>query len=329
MIGKITIGKSFKGCLLYCLNDKIPMNQEQVMKGRAEVLLFNKCYGNQKELIRQFSEVRLLNPKLSKPVLHITLSLSPGEFLPKDKLMEMCHECSDQLGFKNNQFLAVHHLDTKHQHIHIVVNRIGFDKSTVSDSNNFQKIAAYCRVMELKYQLQVILNPRPFLPKELRQIPRQDTRKRKLKSNLQDTLKQVNSYSQFEQILKEKGYRILKGRGITFIDEKKVSIKGSEVGFSLSKIEKILFVKQQVASKLNEVSQHNTHQKTGQDKPDSDAFHNSELGVLMSNKEQVPDLLKELKELIDGVAKPENIPDPGIADWLKRKRKRRHKKPRL
>jgi hypothetical protein len=52
MIGKITIGKSFKGCLLYCLNDKVQNQKKwQVMKGRAEVLLFNQCYGNQKELI--------------------------------------------------------------------------------------------------------------------------------------------------------------------------------------------------------------------------------------------------------------------------------------
>ncbi len=45
MIGKITIGKSFRGCILYCLNDKTQrLNQEQVMKNRSEILLFNKCY---------------------------------------------------------------------------------------------------------------------------------------------------------------------------------------------------------------------------------------------------------------------------------------------
>ncbi len=49
MIGKITMGKSFRGCILYCLNDKIQeRNQEQVMKNRTELLLFNKCYGNQR-----------------------------------------------------------------------------------------------------------------------------------------------------------------------------------------------------------------------------------------------------------------------------------------
>ena len=86
MIGKIMIGKSFRGCLLYCLNNKRVDLNNLITKDRAEVLLFNQCFGNQKQLIQQFNEVRKLNPRLSKPVLHITLSLAPGERLSKDKL---------------------------------------------------------------------------------------------------------------------------------------------------------------------------------------------------------------------------------------------------
>ena len=127
MIGKITTGKSFRGCLIYCLNDKKLQPGNEVMQGRAELLMFNQCFGNQKELIEQFNAVRQLNPKLSNPVLHITLSLAPGERLPNDKLMEMCEHCAKEMGFEKNQYVAVHHLDTKHQHIHIVANRIGFD----------------------------------------------------------------------------------------------------------------------------------------------------------------------------------------------------------
>jgi len=67
MIGKITIGKSFRGCLIYCLNDKQKLHKNEVVfKNRAEILMFNKCFGNQNELIQQFNEVRQLNPKLAK-----------------------------------------------------------------------------------------------------------------------------------------------------------------------------------------------------------------------------------------------------------------------
>jgi hypothetical protein len=190
MIGKITIGKSFRGCIAYCLNDKIQQKNEQVMKDRAEVLLYNKCFGNEKELVQQFNEARQLNPKLSKPVLHVTLSLSPGENLSKDKLMEMSEHCAKDLGFENNQYIAIAHCDTNHQHLHIIANRIGFDKQTVSGSNNYEKMAKYCRKMEQKYELKQVLSPRRYLSKEQRNIPRFDTRKELLRNKIQQALKE-------------------------------------------------------------------------------------------------------------------------------------------
>lgn len=247
MIGKIAIGKSFKGCIKYCLNDKLQeAEKEMVMKNRAEILLFNQCFGNEQELIKQFNEVRLLNPRLSKPVLHITLSQSPGEKLPKDQLMDICQDCARDLGFENNQYIAVAHLDTNHPHLHIIANRVGFDKRSVSDSQNFQKIAKYCRRMELKHGLKQVLSPRLYLSREERLIPRHDSRKEKLKDDIRQTLQQVKNYGEFEEKMKSLGYQVMKGRGISFMDDKKVRIKGSDAGFSLKKIEKVLALKEEL-----------------------------------------------------------------------------------
>ncbi len=241
MIGKVIIGQSFAGCLRYCLNDKIQQSEsDTVMKGRAEVLLFNQCFGDQKELIQQFNDVRNLNPKLSKPVMHITLSLAPGENLSKDKLMEMSQACAKDMGFENNQYVAILHRDTSHQHIHIVANRIGYDRRTVSDSNSYKKIADYCRKMELRYGLKQVLSPRQFLPKEQRNLPRLDRRKEQLRQHIHQSLKESRNFQEFEQKINEKGYHIIKGRGISFIDDRKVKVKGSELNYSLQTIERIL-----------------------------------------------------------------------------------------
>jgi hypothetical protein len=241
MIGKITIGKSFRGCILYCLNDKkqVP-GKEQVMRDRAEVILFNQCFGNDRELISQFNAVRQLNPKLAKPVLHVTLSLALDDQLGKDKLMEMCEQCAKEMGFANNQFIAAHHRDTKHSHLHIVANRIGFDGRTVNNSNNYKKVAAYCRKMELKYELKQVLSPRKFLSQDQRLIPRHDTRKEAIKADIEKSLSASKNYVEFERLMKEKNYHVIKARGIAFIDEKKVYVKGSELGYSLKTIERIL-----------------------------------------------------------------------------------------
>lgn len=66
--------------------------------------------------------------------------------------MDLSQQCAIDMGFVNNQWVAIHHNDTRHQHLHIVANRIGFDKRTVSDSQSYKKIANYCRKMELKYE---------------------------------------------------------------------------------------------------------------------------------------------------------------------------------
>jgi hypothetical protein len=245
MIGKINLGRSFRGCISYCLEDKKQeQSQEPIFQNRAEVVAFNQCYGYKKELVEQFDDVRVLNQKVQKPVMHITLSLAPGEQLEKAQLQEVAQECAKQMGFDKNQYLAVSHIDTGHQHLHIVANRVGYDGKVVSDSNNYKKISEFCRKMELKHDLKQVLSPRKYLTDEKRNIPRMDTRKEKLRENIRECLSTSKNYSEFESKIKQRGYEIIKGRGISFTDKHAVRVKGSEVGYSLQKIEKILNLQQ-------------------------------------------------------------------------------------
>ncbi|MDI3321311.1 relaxase/mobilization nuclease domain-containing protein [Pinibacter soli] len=283
MIGKIITGKSFNGCLKYCLNDKLSEEEfgEQALKNRAEVLVFNQCFGNEKELIQQFNEVRNLNRKLSKPVMHITLSFAPGEQLSKYKLGEICEDCAKEMGFNKNQFVAIYHNDTRHQHVHIVANRIGFDGKTLSDSNNYKKVADYCRCTELKYHLRQVLSPKKFLSKELRQTNRQDQRKDKLKTDIKESLLKAFNFHEFEQRMRALKYEVIKSRGIAFRDKQKVYTKGSDVGFSLSRIEKLLELKPSLKVQLF----HKEEKIIAQQKQDSRPKNN--LQIIKTN---TPDL---------------------------------------
>lgn len=256
MIGNITTGKSFFHCISYCLEDKQELSEEQKRnlsrndhlhhKDRAEVLYYNKCDGDKYDLSRQFNEVRKLSRRVEKPVLHISLRLAPGESLTNDQLTKIGQEAAKEFGVADHQYLCVLHKDTREQHIHIVANRVGFDGKAASDSNNYRKMAALCRRLEKEYNLQEVLSPRKFLPAKERLLPRQDIRKERLKTDIATTLKAVRNFHEFEQAMEAKGYRIIKGRGITFIDDKKVKVKGSEVGFSLATIGKVLNLREQV-----------------------------------------------------------------------------------
>lgn len=85
-----------------------------------------------------------------------------------------------------------------------------------------------------------MLNPKRFLSKEQRQLPRNDERKKKLNLLIRNAIHNSKDFDHFVRIMQSKGYTVIKGRGISFIDDKKVKIKGSEVGYSLPKIEQRL-----------------------------------------------------------------------------------------
>ncbi|TXJ27610.1 MAG: relaxase [Chitinophagaceae bacterium] len=290
MIGKIVIGKSFRGCINYCLENK-PEQQILGLENRAEILCFNLCGGDKLELINQFNEVRNLRPGLAKPVMHITLSLAPGEKLDKENLVALVEDCAREMGFDKNMYLGVFHNDTGHQHVHIIANRIGFDGKTLKDNHNFRKIAAFCRKAEIKFGMQQVLSPRKFLAENQRDLPRHDLRKERLHQDIQDALKGAKNYQEFEQVMKAKGYQIAKARGIAFIDRQKVRVKGSEVGYSLSRIERQLLQNARAAIRIY-------HRKP-------------ELSPNMSLKID----LAPLKELIKGLAKmmaPDDMKTPAM-----------------
>ncbi len=316
MIGKVMIGKSFRGCISYCMENKKKTTPENISQiNRAEVLLFNQCFGNTKELIQQFNETRQLNQKLSKPVLHITLSLAPGERVEKSKLINMVQECSKEFGFENNQFIAITHNDTGHQHLHIVANRIGFDKKTVSDSNSYKTMAAYCRKMEIKYELQKVLSPKKYLPKELRKMPRTDSRKETIKKDIQDALLVSKTYADFEKQMQQKKYQIMKARGIAFIDKKGVYVKGSEVGYSLATIEKIL--QRSPAHKQIIISMQR----------EKDSTYNKHLQQRSLYKEQkiLDEMKKGLNKVVDILLKPEETNNYIPHQLLEKKRTKKKK----
>ncbi|ANI89393.1 hypothetical protein A9P82_08860 [Arachidicoccus ginsenosidimutans] len=349
MIGKVIIGKSFGRCINYCLNDKQKLSPAEKLwlsqmenvqhLHRAEILEYNKCFGTAKELAKDFEEVRKLSRRIEKPVLHLTLRLAPEDkALDKNQLTEIARKCAEKFGVAEHQYIAVLHKDTEQQHIHIVANRVGLDSKVASDSNNYRRMAAFCRSIEKEYRLTQVLSPRAFLSPKERLIPRHDSRKEKLKNTLADLLKseQIKSYEHFAQKMQALGYQIEKGRGICFIDEKKVSIKGSEVGFSLKTIEKILSLKNKITQKENVLNIINRQKAFDWQKQQPQ--QSSKLSLYKTQNQAAPgrethiiNVLKtEVKNIIAEILKPVPMdsggyaPTPTDEEKKKRKRKRLH-----
>lgn len=244
MIGKISTGKSFRGCLGYLHEGRLQHSQElqleEMEKKQAEVIHYNNCFGSKKQVVKQLVEVSKLNPNLAKPVFHASLSFahSDGELLNKQQKADIAIAMAEKFGFDKNQFVVITHADTAHEHIHIVANRVGYDGKTASDSNSYKRMAEFCRETERAYKLTRVLSPNRFLKPEQRiaKAKRIDNRKELLAQTLEWAIGKSATIGQVKARMEKQGYQVELGRGIAFTDEQQVRFKGSEVGFSLADI---------------------------------------------------------------------------------------------
>ncbi|WP_179414947.1 relaxase/mobilization nuclease domain-containing protein [Mucilaginibacter sp. E4BP6] len=254
MIGKIATGKSFRGCMQYLHEGRLQENEElqklEMKKKQAEVIYYNQCFGNKKELIRQFVEVSKLNPNVSRPVFHMSISLAHQDAnrLDRQDKADIAAALAQKFDFSDKQYVVITHADTGHEHLHIVANRIGYEGPTASDSNSYKRMAEFCREMEHSYKLTQVLSPNKFLKQEQRvaQSQRIDQRKEVLKQHLGQAIKQCTGIKQIAAYMEKQGYSVELGRGIAFTDAQVVRFKGSQVGYSLADIEKKLKQEQQL-----------------------------------------------------------------------------------
>jgi hypothetical protein len=143
MIAKAVKGKGFRGALDYDLT-----------KEQGRVIDKNMAGENPRELAAEFGEIRKLRPNLGKAVLHVSLSAALGEKLTDEQWIEIGRRYLDGMGLEQNQFVITRHVDTEHEHIHILANRIRFDGSVTSDSQDYKRQEALMRELERDYGLQ-------------------------------------------------------------------------------------------------------------------------------------------------------------------------------
>ena len=143
MIAKAVKGKGFRGALEYDLT-----------KEQGRVIDKNMAGESPRELAAEFGEIRKLRPNLGKAVLHVSLSAAPGEKLTDEQWSEIGKRYMDGMGLEKNQFVITRHTDTEHEHIHILANRIRFDGSVTSDSQDYKRQETIMRELERDYGLQ-------------------------------------------------------------------------------------------------------------------------------------------------------------------------------
>lgn len=229
MIGKVSIGKTFKGCVNYVMG-----------KDGAEVLY---AHGVRSESIsyatKDFDAVRKQNPGISNAVWHTSISFAHQDKVDDKLMLDVAHDYLKQLNLDSNQYLVVKHTDTRHQHMHIISNRVGFEGNVVSDRWCKNRTARACDLMEEKYNLTVAREQGKSMSNDKRGDIRQV--KEEISTAINQSLKLgVSDYDLLTKDLHKKGIDLQlqmqsTGRinGVTF-KKGELIMKGSAVGKEFS-----------------------------------------------------------------------------------------------
>ena len=115
MMAKITKGSSFGGTVRYIIDPK--KNTELLASEGLRLKDIDT-------IIDSFEIQRTLNPRIAKPVGHISLDFSAQDRdkLNSVKMVTIAMDYMKRMGIENTQFIIGRHHDKQHPHIHILYN---------------------------------------------------------------------------------------------------------------------------------------------------------------------------------------------------------------
>ena len=213
MIGGITKGSCFSGCVEYALALKEKNKEARLLY--SEGLLTD----TPKDIIDGFECQRHLNSRGKHWCGHISLSYSPkdAERMSDEFMVKLALEYMDKMGIKKTQFIIVRHLDKEHPHCHIVYNRVDNDGKCVSDSFEYYRNNEICDEMKQKYDLTYGENKDQVKTERLKGRPKT---RQEIYLAVQTAKKSAKDWTTFQRELARKGITVRKKfrRGSTEVD---------------------------------------------------------------------------------------------------------------
>jgi hypothetical protein len=193
MIGKIISCSSFAGTVGY------------VMKEQSHILAAEGVTPPEvRDMVRDFKDQTLLNPRIKNAVGHISLSFSPKDVdkLTDARMTQIAREYMERMGIRDTQFLLVRHLDQAHPHCHLVYNRVGNNGQTISDKNMKIRNGKVCKELTAKHGLYYAKGKEEVNRDRLREP---DKTKYQIYDAIRACLPESKSWGDLENRLQERG----------------------------------------------------------------------------------------------------------------------------
>ncbi|WP_159638985.1 relaxase/mobilization nuclease domain-containing protein [Sphingobacterium composti Ten et al. 2007 non Yoo et al. 2007] len=124
-------GNGFSGTISYVKKEH---EKDLPIDKKPEIIEKNNVYGNTRDMARQMRFVSNGNSRVSKPVIHLSVSFDAKEQISEEQRQKAVKSVLNELGIKpeNHQYLIVKHNDTANPHYHIVLNKVDLDGKKIN-----------------------------------------------------------------------------------------------------------------------------------------------------------------------------------------------------
>lgn len=277
MVVEVSTGNGFRSVISYVHKEH---EKDLPQDKKPEVIEKNLVFGNVAEMARQMRFVSNGNSRVSKPVMHVSVSFDVKECISEDQRQQAVQSVLKEMGVKaqDHQFLIVKHNDTANPHYHIVLNKVdldgkklnlGFDgKREEFIKNRLQVIAdkieqeqglqrtqgrniVYDASNEKGYRFLTIDEKAEHRLNNKKKVSSKNPNIKKLQANIQVEInkilqdRNITTPEQFKREVENKGINIrfaVNKDGISGVSfsTDKISVKGSQIGAKWNDIDKAL-----------------------------------------------------------------------------------------
>lgn len=145
MTADLNKSKDFRKALRY--------NLKKVQNNDAEILDHSFVRVSEESMMYEIQMVKAQRPNLQKFFYHTSIDFPPGENVSDETMLQIGQDFLQGRGFNQHQYIMFRHHDLDYPQLRILVNRIGYDGTLVSDSFDFARSDMILRLLEKKYHL--------------------------------------------------------------------------------------------------------------------------------------------------------------------------------
>ena len=272
MIINSSIGKGFSGALLYVYKSNVDLKDSE----RGEIIEKNNVYGESpKYIAMQMREQAEQSGRVQKPVIHLSFSFSEHDKITPQKEIEAIKSAMEHFGVteSKHQYVLVKHNDQEkhnHNHYHAIINKVDNQNLTLNTDWLHNKCQGIADRVEQEHNLARTQRQRiydkekdeyRFTTKEEKakivkdkqtkvfkdKAPKVNEYQAKIQTGVRESLnnKEIKNFLDFQKDLAKKNIqtklrlddKTQEVKGISFRYDKKLSVKGGDIGYTSTIIE--------------------------------------------------------------------------------------------